>query len=266
MLTANQSLCAEQPAGVPMKRAIRRFLQAGTGLGLLVAVTFGAAPVQAAGTAYSVDTAEVGDPGNCKVEGWHSLPGRGSDRSTTVSAGCVVSQWPRAEVGLEVAQGRSDDEKFRTFSPRVKLNLVPTAVGVPGLAIAAGTVHNAGHNANSGDLAAAYAYAPVTLRVSPQLRINANAGWTVDVPNERHFATYGLGFDWLFMPKFSMTLEGFGQLNGDNLGWETRPRFQAGVRYRPADAFSVDVIYGRNIAGTGGDWITLSTAYRFSAW
>ncbi len=232
-------------------------------MALFVASNFGAAPLQAAGTAYAVDTAEVGDAGNCKVEGWHSLPGRGGDRSTTLSAGCVVSQWPRAEVGLEVVRGRSDDEKFRTFSPRVKLNLMPTAIGVPGVAVAGGTVHEA---RAGGELSGAYAYVPVTLRVSTELRFNANAGWTVDVPNDRNFATYGLGFDWLFWRKFSMTVEGFGQFNGDNLGWETRPRFQAGVRYRPVDAFSVDAIFGRNIAGTGGDWFTISSAYRFSAW
>ena len=36
----------------------------------------------------------------------------------------------------------------------------------------------------------------------------------------------------------------------------TRPRFQAGVRYRPNEIFSVDLIYGRNIMGENANWIT----------
>jgi hypothetical protein len=38
---------------------------------------------------------------------------------------------------------------------------------------------------------------------------------------------------------------------------------QTGVRYRPNEIFSVDVIYGRNIGGENANWITIGTTIRF---
>jgi hypothetical protein len=42
-----------------------------------------------------------------------------------------------------------------------------------------------------------------------------------------------------------------------------QPRFQTGVRYRPNEIFSVDVIYGHNITGESANWITIGTTIRF---
>jgi hypothetical protein len=42
-----------------------------------------------------------------------------------------------------------------------------------------------------------------------------------------------------------------------------RPRFQTGVRYRPDEIVSVDLIYGHNINGENANWITLGTTIRF---
>src|SRR5450631_490742 len=39
----------------------------------------------------------------------------------------------------------------------------------------------------------------------------------------------------------------------------------AGVRYRPNEIFSVDLIYGRNITGENANWITVGTTIRFPA-
>lgn len=216
-------------------------------------------PAHSAGTAYTVDTAEVGEAGGCKVEAWTSWA-RNRDGLATVSPSCVVSNVPRMEFVLQATRGRADAEWYTSVSPFVKFNLVPTAIGRFGLGLAAGTVYDA----VKGETASHFAYVPATLRLSQTLRINLDGGWIGDSANARNFATYGVGFDWLFIPKFSLTLETFGQVAGENLGWETRPRFQAGVRYRPVDAFSVDVIYGHNINGEGSHWLTLSTAYRFS--
>ncbi len=213
----------------------------------------------AAGTAYAVDTAEVGEAGGCKVEGWISWA-RNRDGLATLSPSCIVSNMPRMEFVLQTTRGRSDQDWYTSVSPFVKFNLVPTAIGKFGFGLAAGTVYDA----VKGETASNFAYVPATLRLSSTLRVNLNGGWIGDQANDRHFATWGAGFDWLFIPKFSMTLETFGQFNGDDLGWETRPRFQGGVRYRPVDDFSVDLIYGRNINGEGSHWLTLSTAYRFS--
>lgn len=226
---------------------------------VLLPAAFASSPSQAAGTAYGVDTAEVGEKGNCKVEGWTSWA-RNGDGLATLSPSCIVSSMPRTEFVLQTIRGRGGDDWYTTVSPFVKFNLVPTSIGGVGFGLAGGPVFDA----VKGETSSLFAYVPATLRLSEKIRININGGWIDDRTLNRHFATYGAGIDWLFMPKFSMTLEGFGQFTGDNLGWTTRPRFQSGVRYRPVDEFSVDFIYGRNINGEGSHWFTLSTAYRFS--
>jgi hypothetical protein len=42
-----------------------------------------------------------------------------------------------------------------------------------------------------------------------------------------------------------------------------QPRLQTGIRYRPNETFSVDLIYGRNITGEDSNWITIGTTIRF---
>ncbi len=44
-----------------------------------------------------------------------------------------------------------------------------------------------------------------------------------------------------------------------------KPRWQAGLRFRPVDAFSVDVIYGRNITGENANWLTFAATAPSSA-
>lgn len=239
----------------------RRPCRAGSALALAISIAAAlqSTPLHAAGTAYSVDTAEVGEVGGCKVEAWTSMA-RNRDWLSTLSPSCIVSSMPRAELVVQTTRARADSDWFTAVSPFMKFNLIPTAIGKPGVAVVSGIIYDATRS----DTSSVFAYVPVTLRLSSTMRINVNAGWNHDRLNDRHFATYGIGWDWLFMPKFSMTLEAFGQHNGQDLGWETRPRFQGGLRYRPVDELSVDFIYGRNINGEGSHWFTVSTAYRFS--
>ena len=49
----------------------------------------------------------------------------------------------------------------------------------------------------------------------------------------------------------------------EGLGSVVKPRWQAGLRLRPVDAFSVDVIYGRNINGENANWLTIAATGRF---
>ena len=42
-----------------------------------------------------------------------------------------------------------------------------------------------------------------------------------------------------------------------------QPRLQTGLRYRPNEIFSVDLIYGHNITGENANWITVGTTIRF---
>ena len=94
-------------------------------------------------------------------------------------------------------------------------------------------------------------------------RINAIAGWLWDRTVDRHYLTYGLGFDWKLTDTLQWTIETFGQAGTSDTPSAVRPRFQTGMRYRPNEIFSVDVIYGRNISGENANWITIGTTIRF---
>jgi len=59
------------------------------------------------------------------------------------------------------------------------------------------------------------------------------------------------------------TIEAFGQAGHSDTPSVIQPRFQTGIRYRPNEIFSVDLIYGRNIQGENANWITLGTTIRF---
>ena len=83
---------------------------------------------------------------------------------------------------------------------------------------------------------------------------------------DRHYFTYGAGFDWRTPDNvWTLTGEVFGEA-GSAERWRAwyHPRLQAGLRYRPVDQFSIDLICSRNIAGENAHWITLATVVRFS--
>jgi hypothetical protein len=82
---------------------------------------------------------------------------------------------------------------------------------------------------------------------------------------DRHYLLYGAGFDWKFTETLQWTIEAFGQVGASDVPSTVRPRFQTGVRYRPNEIFSVDLIYGHNITGENANWITLGTTVRFPA-
>ncbi len=118
-------------------------------------------------------------------------------------------------------------------------------------------------DARTGEMTNAFAYAPATLRLSEVTRFNFNGGWTWDRDLNRNLATYGVGFDWKMTSILILTLETFGQYTDGPNGPTTRPRFQGGLRFRPVDTLSFDVIYGRNINGEDANWITFATTVRF---
>jgi hypothetical protein len=74
-----------------------------------------------------------------------------------------------------------------------------------------------------------------------------------------------VGFDWKFTDVLQWTIEAFGQAGASDTPSVIRPRFQTGVRYRPNEIFSVDLIYGHNIMGESANWITIGTTIRFPA-
>ena len=238
-----------------------------SGLGRAASVLVVAAAVclisenaHAAGAAYFVDTAEVGEPGACKVESWISAASN-HDFFAATSPGCVVNIFRPVELSAQFVRTRADGEWASGVAPKVKTNLVPGAIGSWSIGLSALTAYDLTAQQN----VATFVTVPATLRLSNVVRINLNVGWEWDRIAGQHYATYGAGLDWRTPDNvWTLTAEVFGQLGArqDAIG-VTEPRFQIGLRWRPIDDFSIDLIYGRNIYGENANWITLATIYRF---
>lgn len=215
----------------------------------------------AAGGAYVVDTAEVSEPGSCKVESWISSANN-HDLIAATNPSCVVPIGRPVEVSVQLSRTRSDGEWGTAAQPKLKTNLVPSAIGQFGLAAAVGM----SIDALTGETTGGFAYIPATMRLSNNLRINLNAGWQGDRTIGRDYFLYGLGFDLRTSDNvWTLTGEMFGVAGQSDDAGTVRPRAQLGLRYRPVDRFNVDLIYGRNLTGENANWITLATILRFPA-
>jgi hypothetical protein len=226
---------------------------------LLLAVVLLPGSAQAAGSAYAVDPADVNEPGNCKVESWVSF-GSNSDFIATANPSCVFDLGHPVEFDLQIQRTRSDGDWGTSIAPKFKTNIVPTAVGRFGFSIEGGAMFDLITKENTGF----FALVPATLRFNDVVRLNLNAGWLWDRIADRHFFTYGAGMDWRTPDNvWTLTVEVFGQMGTFDSKPEADPRWQVGLRWRPIERFSVDLVYGRNITGENANWLTLATAIRF---
>ena len=214
----------------------------------------------AANGAYAVDAADISQVGSCKVESWISTA-TNTDFSAVANPSCVADIFKPVELSLLTNRWRSDGDWSTTIAPKAKWNIVPTGIGKFGFSFYAGGQFDA----MTGENVSAFAVVPATYRLSETMRININAGWLWDRTVDRHYLLYGVGFDWKFTDVLQWTIEAFGQAGAADIPSVVRPRFQTGVRYRPNEIFSVDVIYGRNIAGENANWLTIGTTIRFPA-
>jgi hypothetical protein len=217
---------------------------------------------RAAGAAYQVDTVEISEAGACKIESWLSWASN-RDFIGAVSPTCSVPFVRPLELSTQFNRSRADDEWATAATPKVKVNLISSAIGKPGLAISGA----ASFDLITGENTSVNIVAPVTLRLSNVVRINVNGGWLWDRTIDRHYLNYGVGVDWRTPDNvWTFTAEVFGQTGASaEFASVTQPRFQAGLRWRPIDRWNVDVIYGRNIQGENAHWITLATIIRFPA-
>lgn len=220
-----------------------------------------AGEARAANNAYAVDAADIGEAGSCKIESWLSSA-TNTDFSFVANPSCVVDpfSFKPVELGMQTNRARSEGEWGTTLAPKAKMNLIPTGIGKLGVSFyAAGAF-----DAVTGENLTVAAVIPATYRLSETTRINVNGGWLWDRGIDRHYFTYGLGFDWKFTDTLQWTIEAFGQAGpATDTPGATRPRWQTGLRYRPNENFSLDVILGHNITGESANWITLGTTIRF---
>jgi hypothetical protein len=225
-----------------------------------VSALLAAGGARAANGAYAVDAADISEVGSCKVESWISTA-TNTDFSAVANPSCAVNIFRPVELSLQTVRARSDGDWSTTVAPKAKWNFVPTGIGKLGLSFYAG----GSFDAMTGEGLTAFAVVPLTYRLSEVMRINVNAGWLWDRTVDRHYLIYGVGFDWKFTDVLQWTIEAFGQAGASDTPSVVRPRFQTGVRYRPNEIFSVDVIYGHNITGENANWITIGTTIRFPA-
>lgn len=87
----------------------------------------------------------------------------------------------------------------------------------------------------------------------------ANGAYAVDAADISDLGSC----DRKFTETLQWTIEADGQAGQSDTPSVVRPRFQTGVRYRPKEIFSIDLIYGHNITGENANWITLGTAIRW---
>ena len=232
-----------------------------------------------AGSAYQVDTAEVAEPGSCKVETWTSFASN-RDFIGALSPDCVFNLGRPVDASAQFTRVRSDGDWASGVTPKLKTNLVPTAIGAWGFAISGQATYDLATGTNAGISATI----PATLRISNVLRINLNSGWFFDHIAAHHYATYGAALDWRTPDNvWTLTGEVFGLARAGHeaaplapsssddtfeqalqpFSGTTRPRFQAGIRFRPVEPFSVDLIYGRNLTGENANWITAAMVVRW---
>jgi len=217
-----------------------------------------AGEARAANGAYAVDAADISEVGSCKVESWMSAA-TNTDFSLVANPSCVVDPFKPVELSLLTNRARSDGDWSTTIAPKAKMNIAPTGIGRFGFSV----FGNASFDALTGENLTLAAVIPATYRLSETMRINLHGGWLWDRSVDRHYFTYGLGFDWKFTGTLQWTIEAFGQAGASDRPSVVQPRLQTGVRYRPNEIFSVDLIYGRNITGENANWITLGTTVRF---
>lgn len=236
-------------------------LRAGIGAALIVFSAFIAEAAKAAGTAYNVDTSEVSD--SCKLESWASFA-KNRDVFSALSASCGFEFYKWTEVSAQFNRSRADGDWTSGFTPKVKIKLKESDVGVFGLAVSTfGTFDTA-----TGDNTSYTILVPSTVRLSNVTRVSLNLGYTRDNVLRRDFLSYGAGIDVRTLKNdWIATFEVFGLAGGSDESVSrsvVRPRAQVGLRWRPVDAWSADILYGRNLSGENSHWITFATAYRFS--
>jgi hypothetical protein len=216
---------------------------------------------RAAGAAYAVDTSDINSVGACKVESWLSWASN-QDFTGVTNPVCVVDFIQPIEVSSQISRTQADDVWATAFSPKLKMNLWPSGIGSFGLALSS----NASFDGKTGENTAVTVTAPATIRLSENMRLNLNGGWLWDRVTDLHYLTYGAAFDLRTADNvWTLTAEVFGQAGQSDVPSVIQPRFQVGLRYRPGgDRFSVDLLYGRNIAGEHANWITVATTIRFA--
>jgi hypothetical protein len=251
------------PKNMPTKSRLRKW----TPLVLLLPIMLLPAKANAAGGAFAVDDSEIGNPGSCEVDSWVSAAGNHNFAAVT-NPFCVVKLGIPVEFDGQIQRTRNEGVWSTSVTPNAKINIIPVEGHPFGLGIAGGGNWDLVTGTNTND----YVYVPFTFQLSKDFRINLNGGWAYDNVAKIHYATWGAGFEWIFLNPFTLIGEVYGQagrlpavVDGDPPSPRSivEPRVQLGVRYTPQDKVDIDVIWGHNAGGENAHWLTLGVNWRF---
>ena len=117
----------------------------------------------AAGAAYVVDTAEVGEPGACKVESWMSAASNHDIFAATAPA-CVANIFRPVELSAQFVRTRADGEWATGVAPKVKINLIPGAIGSWSIGLSGVTAYDLTKQQNVATFVTVPATLPLSIR------------------------------------------------------------------------------------------------------
>ncbi|MGH6666023.1 MAG: hypothetical protein ACREB2_14165 [Pseudolabrys sp.] len=236
----------------------------------LLAMTFALTPTiaLAAGGAFVVDDAEVGDPGKCTAQFWSSAA-TNHDFIAVVYPTCVVNLGKAVELGGLFQRSRASDVWGTSGTFTAKTNLIPVDKHAFGLGIEGGSSWDLISGASTGG----YIFVPVTIPVNDAFKVNLNGGWLYDNVAKVNYATWGAGFEWAFVKdQWTLIGEVFGHAGslpavdpGDPPPPNSivEPRSQLGLRFNPQKNIDIDAIWGHNITGENAQWGTLGLNVHF---
>jgi hypothetical protein len=218
---------------------------------LALVLTCGLAnPAWAAGGAHVVDDSEVETAGTCHVESWVTLTGP-SEGLVNASPACTRTVWPNLELGGALSHGLGAGGE--TIAGATVKWAARRPEADPGLGLAAA----ASIGARSGRIEGASLIAPVTLKLSPWLKVNFNAGWSYSRALDGHALFAGAQAELAVSNEFGLMVEAMAR---DGL----RPGGQMGLRWTPGGGpVDLDLLVGQRTDGAAPRAVTVGLTRRF---
>ncbi len=235
-MTNNAKAAGTRPDGTP-----------GAVLGW-VALAFAAAcplPALAAGGHHAVDDAAILDAGFCKAEGWASRATDGT-RGLHVGNGCRLGP---VEMSIGFDRARGDEGTTRNAGLQLKW-ATEVAPGLSaGLSLAPGWSPGARPRERSTTLTGL-----LTGSVGETVRWHVNLGRALNNPGADE-TRGGISADWTFRPGWQVMAERYKQDGGHFA--------RAGLRWQPADGWTLDLTRALRVAGAGAAATTLGFTFEF---
>jgi len=198
---------------------------------------------------YRVDDGGIVDPKMIQIESWYSHSNKGDNIGTINAAYQLL---PHTEFTLQESYDAQTAGDSNILSLQVKYQWCERSEirNVSGSAVL-------GVNyADDEQFSSLYAYVPVTVTINDIVDVNLNIGWDYPWEEDRHSLTWGIGAVFHGNGSFSFVGEVFGKNEGHS-------GLQAGLRAALSKYWLFDAVYGRNITGTEGNWLTAGVTAAF---